>query len=285
MLLLFLLYTSTNTLFVKSLEFIPNTKAATVLALDPLFCFIFSFICLAAVCDSKNNIKNGIQFVSAFLSILGVALVCLGASDVIKSDVINDSGDNTTVANQTEVETDYLAEYIGFGYAGMATLGASLYKMFCAKYIDKPCVRQIALILTLIGLIALVTIFPASLFMNKTSGFNNFPWKELSFMACASLVFNFLINYGSVVIFPLFIAVGFTLCLPGNLLIDVIYHGTEFSSIQYFGVLFAFLAIVILVSFSFYESRSKKKVLEEAEDFIEEPSSKLEDETILSYHS
>ena len=41
-------------------------------------------------------------------------------------------------------------------------------------------------------------------------------------MACASLVFNFLINYGSVVIFPLFIAVGFTLCLPGNLLIGTV---------------------------------------------------------------
>jgi len=203
---------------VKSLEFIPNTKAATVLALDPLFCFILSFICLAAVCDSKNNLKNGIQFVSAFLSILGVALVCLGANKN-DNDVIMD-GVNITSANKTSEETDILDEYIGFGYA------------------------------------------------------------ELSFMACASLVFNFLINYGSVVIFPLFIAVGFTLCLPGNLLIDVIYHGTEFSLVQYFGVLFAFLAIVILVSFSFYESRSKKEVLEENE----EPSTK-EHETMLSNHS
>ena len=138
-LLLFLLYTGTNTLFVKSLEFIPNTKAATVLALDPLFCFILSFICLAAVCDSKNNLKNGIQFISAFLSILGVALVCLGAN---KDDVINDGGVNITMTNKTVEETDILAEYIGFGYAGMATLGASLYKTFCAKYIEKPCVRQ-----------------------------------------------------------------------------------------------------------------------------------------------
>ena len=130
-LLLFLLYTGTNTLFVKSLEFIPNTKAATVLALDPLFCFILSFICLAAVCDSKNNLKNGIQFVSAFLSIVGVALVCLGAN---KDEVINDGGVNTTMTNKTIEETDILAEYIGFGYAGMATLGASLYKTFCAKF-------------------------------------------------------------------------------------------------------------------------------------------------------
>ena len=58
----------------------------------------------------------------------------------------------------------------------------------------------------------------------------------------------------------------------------MIYHGTEFSLAQYFGVLFAFLAIVILVSFSFYESRSKK------ED-IEVPSSKCEAETMLSNHS
>ena len=162
-LLLFLLYTGTNTLFVKSLEFIPNTKAATVLALDPLFCFILSFICLAAVCDSKNNLKNGIQFVSAFLSILGVALVCLGANKN-DDDVIID-GVNVTSANRTSEEKDILTEYIGFGYAGMATLGASLYKTFCAKYIEKPCVRQIALILTLIGFIALVTIFPASVLM------------------------------------------------------------------------------------------------------------------------
>jgi len=148
---------------VKSLEFIPNTKAATVLALDPLFCFILGFICLAAVCDSKNNLKNGIQFVSAFLSILGVALVCLGANKN-DDDVIVD-GVNITSANRTSEETDILTEYIGFGYAVMATLGASLYKTFCAKYIEKPCVRQIALILTLIGFIALVTIFPASLLM------------------------------------------------------------------------------------------------------------------------
>ena len=163
MLSLFLLYTGTNTLFVKSLEFIPNTKAATVLALDPLFCFILSFICLAAVCDSKNNLKNGIQLVSAFLSILGVALVCLGANKN-DDDVIEDEGVNVT-SNKAAEETDILDEYIGFGYAGMATLGASLYKTFCAKYIEKPCVRQIALILTLIGFIALVTIFPASLLM------------------------------------------------------------------------------------------------------------------------
>ena len=59
----------------------------------------------------------------------------------------------------------------------------------------------------------------------------------------------------------------------------MIYHGTEFSLAQYFGGLFAFLAIVILVSFSFYESRSKKEsVLEENE----EPSTKSEHETMLS---
>ena len=170
MLSLFLLYTGTNTLFVKSLEFIPNTKAATVLALDPLFCFILSFICLAAVCDSKNNLKNGIQFISAFLSILGVALVCLGANKN-DDDVIEDGGVNVTSTNRTAEETDILEEYIGFGYAGLATLGASLYKTFCAKYIEKPCVRQIALILTLIGFIALVTIFPASLLMVRRFNF------------------------------------------------------------------------------------------------------------------
>jgi len=49
-------------------------------------------------------------------------------------------------------------------------------------------------------------------------------------MACASLVFNFLINYGSVVIFPLFIAVGFTLCLPGNLLIGTISTTTHIGT-------------------------------------------------------
>ena len=161
---MFVLYTGTNTLFVKSLEYIPNTKAATVLALDPLFCFILSFICLAAVCDSKNNLKNGIQFMSAFLSILGVALVCLGGDK--NGDVVTKTdGVNITMAPTTDEETDFLAEYIGFGYAGMATLGAALYKTVCAKYIEKPCVRQIALILTLIGLIALTTIFPASLLM------------------------------------------------------------------------------------------------------------------------
>ena len=172
--------------------------------------------------------------ISAFLSILGVALVCLGAD---KSD-FNVDGVNVTATNRTDEEIDVLAEYIGFGYAGMATLGAALYKTVCAKYIEKPCVRQIALILTLIGLMALTTIFPASLLMvsfvpfftvifknnvqNSENEFKDFPWKELSFMACASLVFNFLINYGSVVIFPLFIAVGFTLCLPGNLLIGTV---------------------------------------------------------------
>lgn len=61
----------------------------------------------------------------------------------------------------------------------------------------------------------------------------------------------------------------------------MIYHGTEFSLAQYFGVLFAFLAIVILVSFSFYESRSKKEDIEENE----EPSTKFEDEKMLSHHS
>ena len=66
-----------------------------------------------------------------------------------------------------------------------------------------------------------------------------------------------------------------------NAIKDVIYHGTEFSLTQYFGVLFAFLAIVVLVSFSFYESRSKKEVLEGNED----PSTKSEHETILSNHS
>ena len=163
---MFGLYVGTNTLFVKSLEFIPNTKAATVLALDPLFCFILSFICLAAKCDSKNNFKNGIQFLSAVLSIVGVALVCLFGISVADEGLAVNS---TTIDPESSVEnTDEiggLSELFGFGYAALATLGAALYKTVCAKYIQKPCVRQIALILTMIGFIALVTIFPASLFM------------------------------------------------------------------------------------------------------------------------
>jgi len=53
------------------------------------------------------------------------------------------------------------------------------------------------------------------------SGLTSAPLSVLSLMAMASLLFNLLVNYGSVIIYPLFIAVAFSMCLPGNLIIGI----------------------------------------------------------------
>ena len=62
---------------------------------------------------------------------------------------------------------------------------------------------------------------------------------------------NFLINFGSVITYPLFIAVGFSLALPMNLLLDLFMRGTSFSTLQLAGTVVAMFAIVLLLSMDF----------------------------------
>ena len=93
------------------------------------------------------------------------------------------------------------------------------------------------------------------------------PIDVLTLMAFASLIFNLLVNYGSVIIYPLFIAVAFSMCLPGNLIIDLFVHGSQFTAIQFCGVALAFSAISVLLIHSFFEGKKSK-----AENVTTEPN-------------
>jgi len=277
------LYVATNFFIVVALGYIPNTKAATVLALDPLLCFTFGFLFLNSKCSKENVQQNMVQLMSAILSIVGVFLCFF---DEIVDSTTSSTVNATFERNSTSMETNETDNtVIGLGFAFLATVGAAGYKTFCAKYVKSPTVREVSLMLSLIGFLDLVIVLPIAVVQMGLENLKTAPIDVLTLMAFASLIFNLLVNYGSVIIYPLFIAVAFSMCLPGNLIIDLFVHGSQFTAIQFCGVALAFSAILVLLIHSFFEGKKSKSENETTEpnevnneyDSVEVKTNLLED--------
>ena len=104
---------------------------------------------------------------------------------------------------------------------------------------------QVSLFLSCLGLLSTVLLWPIVVIFYYSHyeffKWENIPWKYLCGNAVLGLIFNFLINFGIALTYPLFISLGTVLGIPINALTDFVFRGAQFGSCK----IVAALSIVI----------------------------------------
>ena len=126
-----------------------------------------------------NSLKSTqvVYFLAAVLSFCAIAISFISTSP--NSDLQNAShSKNYTESTQNGILDK--EKVIGSVFAVLATIGAATYKTLFAKFIQSPNVRQVALILSLIGVIDLFIFLPVAFilvhFDFESISYHNAPW-------------------------------------------------------------------------------------------------------------
>ena len=123
---------------------------------------------------------------------------------------------------------------------------------------------QVALFLTLLGLVNVV-IFCTILFLMdymewEVISWDILPWTNLNGTALLSMVFNYLVNFGISVTFPLFISVGTMLGMPLNAAVDSLFRGKGFGLYKIISVFLIFGGFLLMLIPDGILSRLERKL-------------------------
>ncbi|PIK55748.1 putative thiamine transporter SLC35F3 isoform X2 [Apostichopus japonicus] len=132
-----------------------------------------------------------------------------------------------------------------------SAIGAAIYKVLFKRYVGDANYGQVSLFLTLLGLFNAFVLWPSILAVYYT-GFeywewNDMPWDYLCGSAAMSVVFNFLINFGIAVTFPLFIALGTVVGIPLNAVVDLVFRDNPFGPYKIGGTACIILGFLIML--------------------------------------
>ena len=97
-------------------------------------------------------------------------------------------------------------------------------------------VKQVALFLSCLGILSILTMWPIFEVLYYTHEeliiWSEIPWKYIGGSAVLGLMFNFLINFGIAITFPLFISLGTLIGIPLNALVDTVVRHKDFSGLK-----------------------------------------------------
>lgn len=122
----------------------------------------------------------------------------------------------------------------GYVYVVLAALGSALYQVTFKRVMGEATGAQVALFLTLLGILNMTFFWTILLLMNymewEVVEWNTIPWINLNGTALLNMVFNYLVNFGISVTFPLFISLGTMVGMPLNAGVDGIFRGSPFGT-------------------------------------------------------
>ncbi|XP_065678037.1 solute carrier family 35 member F4 isoform X1 [Hydra vulgaris] len=214
------LWLLTNYLYYLSLEkLLPGTTTA-VFSSSSCFVYIFSLIFLK---DSFYVIR----LISILLSIGGI---------VVFSYTLGFGSVNT----------------YGILYIVLSSIGAASYQVSFKRVIGSPSGCQVALFLTVLGSLCFLLFWPVVLIIAyyeyEVIEFSKIPWGFLIGTSLFGVVFNFLINFGISLTFPLFISIGALLGIPFNAVVDALFRGSKFGIYEigaFLLIIFGFILMLI----------------------------------------
>ncbi|XP_022088808.1 solute carrier family 35 member F4-like isoform X3 [Acanthaster planci] len=199
----------TNYVYIRAVGIITVTDVTALFATNTAFVYICSWIWL-----KEKFILIPARSFSVVLSILGTVLVCY-------ADGFRGSRAEGVV--------------LALG----ASVGAALYKVLFFRCVGNASFGQVSLFLSLLGLFNLVFFWPIMLILYLTNvetlDWGNLPVTFLCGGAALTLVFNFLVNFGIAITFPLFIALGTVVGIPLNGVVDWLVRGATFGALKIFG--------------------------------------------------
>lgn len=217
-----IIWIGTNYLYIRSLRpLLPGTVTA-IFSVSSCFVYILSLI-----------------FLRDRFYILRVVAMCLNICGIVLMGYVEGFG----------IKNDM---YEGIVYVVLAAFGSALYQVLFKCTMADASGSQVALFLTLLGFINIMVFSPVLFLMDYLSWeeitWETLPWVDLNGTAVLNAIFNYLVNFGISVTFPLFISVGISLGLPINAIADSLFRHEEFGVLKIvslFLILAGFLLMLI----------------------------------------
>eukprot|EP00941_MAST-03F_sp_MAST-3F-sp1_P001489 g1489.t1 len=215
-------WASANYLYVKALLYVSPSDVTAVFASASVMVYLLELVVL----DARLSIAKGL---GTFFAVIGVILICYSAEE----------GKNKPVENFTN-------SWKGVFLTLTSAACAAFYKVFYKGSLGDESMRSVSLYLTLVGCIDII-VFAAVPILRwldiEQFEWRAVPWGVLTGHAIAALAFNFSVNFGISITYPLFISIGTVAGIPLNELVDYVFRN------QHFGVNHLLGASCIVVSF------------------------------------
>ncbi|XP_071958627.1 solute carrier family 35 member F4-like isoform X2 [Antedon mediterranea] len=132
-----------------------------------------------------------------------------------------------------------------------SAIGAAVYKVLFKKYVGDATSGQVSLFLTVLGLCDFVLFWPIMLILYYTDvetwSWDTMPWDYLCGSAALSVVFNFLVNFGIALTYPLFIALGTVVGIPLNAVADLVFRDDAFGWIKIGGTVLIVGGFILMI--------------------------------------
>lgn len=209
----------TNYMYLYALSLIMPTDVAALFSSNAAFVYILSWVILHE------------KFVS--IRILAVVMAITGIVLMMYSDGFGG------------------ATFQGISLAVGSALGSAIYQVCFKKIVGSARFGQVAIFLSLLGVFNILLMWPLMLAFYLTGAetydWFNLPWMYLCGSSVLGLVFNFLVNFGIALTYPLFIAVGIVLGIPVNAVADVLWRDAIFSGMKIAASVLICLAFLILL--------------------------------------
>lgn len=211
-----LIWVLSNYAYVRGLHFISGSAASAVFSSNTIFVFL-----LSAVFLGSNPVS--FKLISVVLAVFGLFLIAF--SDGFKSSSLG-----------------------GVAMILCSAFFAALFTVTFKRFIGEGTFVQVGLFLSVIGalntLVFWIFIPIADLAEEKL---DRIPWFFLLGMAVLNLGFNFLVNFGVAITYPLFIALGMILGIPLNALVDTIVRDKAFGPFKVLGAIALIAAFVTAI--------------------------------------
>ncbi|XP_033629308.1 solute carrier family 35 member F4-like [Asterias rubens] len=211
----------TNYLYVYALGLIAAADVTAIFSSNTAFIYVFSWLWL-----HERLVLLPVRSVSVVLSIGGMVLISY-----------SDGFEGSTA--------------LGVGFSVGAAIGSAIYKVLFKRFIGNATSGQVSLFLSVLGIFNILFLWPFIIIFYYTEveswSFDKIPWDYLCGSAALSVAFNFLVNFGIAVTFPLFIALGTVLGIPLNAVVDLVFRGTNFSNFKIGGSVLVIVGFLVML--------------------------------------
>ncbi|XP_071483684.1 solute carrier family 35 member F4-like [Diadema antillarum] len=215
------LWMVTNYMYAAALKLKAPTDVTALFVTNTAFIYAFSWIWL-----EELLILLPARLFSVGLSILGTVLMMW--SDGFK-------GGNV----------------VGVFLALGSAIGAALYKVLFKRFLGDATYGQVSLFLTVLGVFNMVLLAPvmfALVFTGKeVVELPTLPWAFLCGTSALGIVFNFLVNFGIAITYPLLISLANIVGIPINAVIDTAFRDIDLGALKIVGSLLIIGGFVIML--------------------------------------
>ena len=223
----YFLWLGANYVYVRGLII---SSGAVVVAIfrgaSPLFVLLLSLVFLRAE-QKRSRTSKLLTFLAVALAITGVVLL--------------------SVLSNASAETKILAPIL----IVISAFFASTYEVLFKRLLGDATLKDVTLHLSFLGLFNAVGFWWIWLVLDKTGAepieFQSMSWGVQCLSSVIGFLFNVLINFGIAISSPLFVALGTTLGIPLNFIVDIIFYKTQFSAGEFVGAALVMIGVCVEV--------------------------------------